>query len=113
MSELMAGFRLVDHARRLRLRSTCPRPPLLVCHGRDDSGSTATPDRTSTGVVTAPIHVVGPPRDKCRSEPVLGMGRSDALRSRGGRPTSSPDDNVAKSRNGSRLSHPFQEERCT
>ena len=42
--------------------------------------------------------------------PVLRWEGPEHLRSRGGRHTSSPDEDVAKSRNGSRLSHPFQEE---
>ena len=92
----------------MRLRRLWPSSP--DSHGRDGSGSTATPVRAPTGVVTAAIGVVHSPCDKTRPEPARPAGDREESPSRGGRHTSSPDEDVAKSRTGSRLSHPFQEE---
>ena len=92
----------------MRLRRLWPSSP--DSHGRDGSGSTATPVQAPTGVVTAAVGVVHSPCDKTRFRPARPAGTRGECPSREGRHTSSPDEDVAKSRTGSRLSHPFQEE---
>ena len=93
------------------MRSTLLGLHLLIVTVATTKGSTAMPGRVPDWCCDC--------RHPCRSsasrqESVragLAVGSSEASRSRGGRHTSSPDEDVAKSRIGSRLSHPFQEEK--
>jgi hypothetical protein len=101
--EFMVEFWLC-WAGRLTLQSFLRVLHLLTPQDRDGKGSTASRREALTGVVTVAIRVVRPPRDKSRSVPVWPVGSSGTFGPRGGHHTSSPDEDVAKSRIGSRLS---------
>jgi hypothetical protein len=83
-------------------------PHVANSEARDETVSLLIPDRAC--VVTTGIGVVDSPCDKIRTEPGFPVRRSGTIQSRGRRHISSPEEKDTRSREMSRLTHPFQEE---